>query len=529
MELFKNILKYLLILVAIFILGCSLIAGILFVFPKATIFGFRYTANKEENVEIISDATVTKVNISTSNYDIRLIPNSQQNLETNKNLRIVIKNSYMGFTNNKVVETQLKSGDSEEKTIAVSEIDRTENKEVYYKDGILNLNLVEPKGVISFNNSQIIVYLPENAENVEYNLSTEKGKITFEKSEINEGKLISTSNINISVKNIRGSFSLDNAKMSNGSVLKIQNYLGRVNINSDYISNVEISSNSGNFNFKNIGYDGLDGDLVVSGNNPYVRANSITGNVKFETTTGFIETEEIKKDAVITTKNGIVRLSKILGGLELRNDSGETAIGQIGDGITKKSVKIYGKSGLISLGGDESKIVYNLNSLTTETGKVIIKNLAETNVEEISSTKGSINIEFVNNDKQKSSKVKSSSGNIEIKNINGQVDCETSKGTINATFIKYFGESNFKTNSSNIQLQLTSPTDDASKQVELNAKNKENKLSVNVGAYSKNKFDGAKDGEGYYNFVQKFPIDCETANKINIVTNSGKIIVKENV
>lgn len=530
MELIKNIFKYLIILIVVFILACGLIAGILFIFPKAKIFGFQYASSHDKNVVLFADETVNKVNITTANYDIKIVPNSQQGLEENKNLRIVVENDYTGFSNNGTAITRIKNAFSEnEETISVNKIDLAENYSFYRKDGEFTLDIVEPKGVMSYGSSRIVIYLPENAENVKFNLTTEKGAISFAKSEVNSSRTISASNIKIIVKNLRGSFNLDNAQMKEESDLTISNFLGIANINSEEISNVVIDSDQGSFNFKNI-----NGNLTITGNNPYVRVDAVSGNLKFETTTGFIEVGELKKGGIITTKNGIVRIDKVLGGLELNNESGEITIGQTGDGSTDASVNIYGKSGAITLGKNEEtdvKSIYNLNSVVTETGKIVIKNLVETNVEKIETTKGSISIEFaLDNEVKNINLVKTVKGKIEVKNICGKVNCESNTGEIYAEFLRYTDESSFKTTSSKIELTLSSPTSDANRQFTLELKNKENKLKINIGAYPETtSFSGEKDVDGYYRFIETFPQDSTTLNKISVTTTSGMIVLKEKV
>ena len=531
MDLIKKMLKYFFILVIIAVLACSLIAGILFLFPSLSLFGLKFASNHEENIAEEINSSVTKVNIETNHYNIVVKPNSDKNSESpdNLNLRVLINNDFTGYSKNGITNVGIKKNGSED-FLDASEFDSVNL--AHFKNGEeLTLILSEPEGIISYGASSIVVFLPENASGVEYNLKTNTGKISFSKNSYDESKVVSTKNITLSVSSARGSFNLDNASMQDGSDLTISNYIGRVDINSEKIGNVIINSNSGNFTFKSIGYVGFSGgNLKVEGNNPYIRVtDTVFGNVTYtNVTTGFVEINTIKGDLVYESQNGILRVNKILGSVQSSNDSGETTIKQIGDGVViPSSANIISKSGTISLGTDETKLYY-LSQVKNETGRVIIKNLAVSVAEDIITTKGSVEVAFADDDVKKDLKVTTVSGAVTLKNVSGKMDIKTENSSkIYAHFLSFKDESSFVTDGGEVELVLPAPTNAEDKQYELNLSNRQkNKLNVSIGAFSQTSFEGEQDENLFYNFVKAFP-DGTSGVKIFVKTNSGMIKIHE--
>ena len=532
MELIKKMLKYLFILIIIAVLACSIMAGILFLFPNVSLFGFRFASGHKENVAIETNSVIKKVNIETNHFDIIIKPNSDENKNSsdNENLRVVINNDYTGYSKNGLNNVQIKKVGTDE-FLDSSKFDNVSF--AHFKNGDeLTLVLNEPDGVISFGSSSVIVFLPENASGVEYNLKTNTGKISFEKNSYDETKVISTKNITLSVSSAFGSFSLDNASMQDGSDLTISNYIGRVEINSEKIGNVKINSNSGNFTFKQIGYEGFDGgSLTVEGNNPYVRVTgTVFGSVTYtNVTTGFVEIGTIKGDLIYESENGILRVNKILGSIETFNKSGETTIKQIGDGVvTPTSANIESESGAINLGTDDSKIYY-LSQVNTKTGKVVIKNLASSVSQNIQTTKGSVEIEFSEDANQKDLKVSTESGSITLRKVYGNMNIKTGNSSkIYAEMLAISNESSFVTDGGEIELVLPAPTTGENRKYKLEIMNKQkNKMNIKIGNFAKTEFDGEQDENQFYSFTQIFPQDETTENVINIKSNSGLIKVHE--
>ena len=530
MDLIKKMLKYLFVLVIIVVLAFSLIAGILFLFPSISLFGVRFAAKHKNDVAIETDSVLTKVNIETKNYDIVIVPNSEESASNpdNTSLRVVIENNYTGYSKNGIVTTQIKKVGSEDY------IDSTSFDSIslsnFKKGGELTIVLKEPEGIISYNTSKVAVYVPETLTGIEYNLKTVAGKISFEKSVNDKTKVLSTSNITLSVSSARGSFDLDNAYMQDGSDLIISNYIGRVEINSEKIGNVKINSNSGNFTFKSIGYEGFTGgNLTVAGNNPYIRVtDTVYGSVTYtNVVTGFVEINESNGDLIYESQNGILRVNKILGNIESSNNSGETTIKQINEaGKSVTSVSIKSESGIVRLGTDETNI-YSLSSVTTKSGRVEIKNLCATGTK-IETTSGSVSVDFKNDGVKKALEVKTVSGQINLNNVYGEISASTQNSSkIYAKYLAFTGESSFTTDGGEVELVLPAPTNDTSKQYQLNVENKYNKLNVSVGDFVKTSFDGERDESQLYHFSQTFPHDKTTDNKINVKTNSGLVKIHE--
>lgn len=542
MELIKNLLKYFIILLVLIFCIFGILAGIMFLFPSVNLFGFRFAGSKDSSAIILNTPTLTEIEVETNNYDIVIMPNSESGIASNNRMKLVIENNYTGFSNakynNETINKTLVQDIETNEYIEFSEF-TPQNLSSFNNGGKYVIKLKEPTGIISYGSSRVVIYVPENAENVVYNLKTNKGDIVFAPNSIKPTENLNTGDITINVSSYRGSFNLDNAKMAENSNLTITNYLGRVKINSEKIANVVISSNSGNFTFKNIGYQGFAGTLTVSGNNPYVRVDTIFGNVNFDATTGYLQAKEIKGDSIINTDNGIIKIDKALGGIISSNNSGETIIKQIGENTNDyKGVNIISKSGAITLGGTkDAEGVYYLTKISAESSKVTIhnmyavtRNVADLDYNIIETTKGSVTVNFADTIQEKYLKVTTNSGAITLRNIYGEIDAKTSKSSKIYAEFSSLAEgkvSNFRTDEGTIELIMPAPTNSTDKQYVLNAQNRQNKLDVEIGNYSKSSFDGDKDQDGYYNFTKIFPDGVTTTNTINAKTNSGKIIVKE--
>lgn len=535
MDLIKKMLKYVFVLAIIMVVVCALICGILFIFPSLSLFGFRYASNHKQNIAIEAKTTesvnLLTVNVETNNYNIIIKPNCDESEKNpdNENLRVVINNNFTGFSNNGLNSVQIKNNQTGEFE-DVSNFD-SKNFINFKNDGELNIVLKEPSGIISFGTSSVIIYLPENIENnVVYNLKTNSGKISFEKNSYDTTKVVSTGDITLSVAGAKGSFNLDNAAMADGSNLNITNYIGRVEINSEKIGNVFINSNSGNFVFKQIGYEGFDGgNLTVVGNNPYVTVKGkVFGNVVFKNiVTGFADIDQINGELIYESENGILRVNKVLNNVTIINNSGEITIKQIGENNgTYLPVNITSNSAKITLGTNETKI-YSLTQIDTKTSKVVIKNLAfsGSNIPTISTTKGSVDVEFSDDENVKNLTISTQSGAISLKNVYGKIDAQTGNSSkIYAEFKGVCTNSNFVTDGGEIELKLPYPTTVENKKYSLNVLNKQkNKLNIEIGGFSLTEFEGDKDADGYYNFNRVFPQSETTDNVINVKSNSGKI------
>ena len=532
--LLKKMFKYVLILLVTAFLAISLLAGVMIIFRDVSIFGMRFVSNKNNNAILLNTPNITKINIETNNYDVLIMPNSEEDLAVNTRFRVVIENNFGGFSTDGLTETLIEkvNNNTEETHLSTNKFSN-ETLSYFVNNGEFTFKLKEPTGLVWYNNSRIAIYLPENLTGVEYNIKTNKGEIVFAKNNIHPNNKVSTSNINIHVNSLQGSMNLDNVKMEAGSNLTVHNYIGRVEINNNSLGNVIIDSNQGNFMFKNIGYDGFNGgNLTVTGNNPYVSANKVYGNVTFNTTTGFIKVNEILGDSIMETDNGIIRIGKLKGGVNISNNSGETTINQIGEQGTNKSVIITGKTGYINLGAKNNDYsgVYYLTSVTTESGRVKIENMnakTVTDIPSIRTTSGSVSVDYKKNDIVKDLNVSTKTGAITLNNVYGNITAKTeysSKITVN--FYKVSEVANITTDNGEIEIGL--PAASNSNIFNLNLKNKQNKLNIALGNYVKTAFEAeSKDELGFYTLTQVFPTDKTTTNTINVKTISGKIIVKE--
>lgn len=532
MELIKNLIKYFLILLIIVVLAGALMAGVMFVFPSVSLFGFRYVSSHSE-YGFISDVgnSITKINVETDNYDIIVRPyRSSKSEPTTTKICISVVSSLTGYSRNGINETQVKKvGTEEYKSVSLLENDP---KLIQNEDGTeFTIVLNEPTGVVAYGNSKVIISVPEVSQNVQYNLKTNNGAISFEKNSENEEQMISASNVDVTVSSIRGSLNLNNLSMADGSDLFINNYIGRVKVDSTKLGNVTINSNSGNFEFAQIGYEGPSnvGKLTVKGNNPYVKVGTVYGAVNYgkdgAVTTGYLEIGTLKKEIIYNSINGILKIDKALSTIEATTESGEITIGQIGEKGDNFQVDINSKSGKVTLGG-ENKNVYCLSKVLTESGRVVVNNFSEENHDcEIETTSGSIEVTFEKSDAIKNLIAKTSSGAITLNNICGEVSATTGNNSkIYANFYKVSKKANFNTSNGEVEIVLPVPTN--TNIYQLNLKNKQNNLNVDIAGYEKTSFDGEKVDE-YYQFSKVFPDGKTGANEICVTTSSGRISVHE--
>lgn len=556
MSAIKTLFKYVVIILCAILFLIFLLTGILFIFPNASIFGFRYVTNHNDYGGFVDNATVTEINIETNNYDIVIIPNSRQDIQNYQTFSFVVENNYTGFSNAKVkAEVEGENG-NETKDVSLdctwlqaldgSYVKSTELNSVtlakFRSGSAYTFKLIEPTGLVSIGSSRVMVYMPENSTNyVKYNLKTNSGTIKFLKNDINLNSTLYTSDITLDINSYRGAFNLENIVMKENSNLRISNYLGKVNIDSEKIGNVIIDSNSGNFTFNNIGFGENKSNLTINGNNPYVKVNKLYGNLYYDANTGYLEAGEVLGDMFVDTDNGIIKVAKALGVIDVNNDSGETTIDQIGENTSNsRGVNLTSKSGKITIGGSnysENKGVYYIGLVKTESGNVVVNNfyakagsVLSSNTNEINTTSGSVTVNFATSEDIKDLTVTTTSGKVKLYKVYATVNVKTNNGAVYAEFdkIAVANVANFESLTGNLEIKLPAPTNSLDKQYNINAQNKENKLDIKIGSFAKTAFDGDKNLVGYYIFEQKFPSDASTTNTINLKTNSGKIIVKEN-
>lgn len=550
MDLIKNLLKYLFILVGIAAFILIILASIMFFVPSVTIFGYRFRDSHNSYVLQLQNLTeVNTITVKTNAYNIRILPNTDS--ASPSDFRIVIKNNYVGFVNSEN-ETLLVNNEDVKNFTTLSEnaflerqLDSNSNPVIVDDEevkipGSYVFDLTEVSGIMTYGNSTINIYVPQTFGSVDYNLETNKGVINFAKNTENTYQKVSTGNINIKVNSNRGSFSLDNVNMKSTATLDVKNYLGRIKINSDIGGSVKISSKTGSFLFNNIGSSestGIEDStlsservvLLISGDNPYVTFNNLNGSLKFTSKSGTVEGNNVSGDIITETEGGFLRINKMIGGALISTTSGEVKINQIGnESNLERSINISTQTGNINLGGTETEgaIFGKISSVTTKSGKITLNNV-KNDLNRIESTSGSININFEKSNTIKNAVISSNSGAINISNINGEISASTSNSSaINASYYLIGGASNFTTDNGNINLTLVAPTDEANKQYELKMMNKSDKVDVKIGAYELTTFNGIEKVDGYYVATQSFPTSAENPFVITSKTNSGKITIR---
>lgn len=554
MSLIKGLIKYLFILIALLALGVGILATVMFLVPSVEILGYRFKASHETYSFVLTESNdINKIKIITSGYNINIKPNTNQ--LTPNAFFIDIVNNYTGYSNSENDEV-LVNGKKVSDVDKFSKENLLENKVDEEGNIIMNgenpqkiagsyvIDLTELSGVLSLGSSNVTLYVPQNKNYVDYSLETKSGKISFPKVNDSTSK-VKTNNLNISTTSPRGTFSLDNVEMVNTATLEVENFLGRININSNIGGSVKISSKTGSFIFNDIGTEGVskiedesvsganEVMLLITGDNPYVSFKKLNGSLKLTSPSGIVEGEIVNGDIISNTKSARIEVAKILGGCNIQTEQGVVIINQIGENINElRPINITTKTGEIKLGlekivGEKTyKNIYGkISTIVTTSGKVTLANVLN-NINSVSTESGIVNVSFVKNDTIKNANITTLSGAINIENINGNITAKTENSApIKASYYLIGGKSTFTTDEGDINLTIFAPTNATTKQYKLDMKSKSNKFNCEIGKYTLSKLDETSKVEGYYQTQQNFPSDAQNPYTLTLKTNMGKIIV----
>lgn len=553
MSLIKGLIKYLFVLIGLLALGVGILAAVMFFVPSVEILGFRFKASHKTYTYILTDSTdIEKITIKTTGYNINIKPNIS---ETTPDIFFIdIKNNYTGYANSKNDEV-LVNGEKISETNKFNKEDLLENKVDEDGNIIMNgttpekvegsyvIDLTELTGVLSLGSSNVTLYVPQTGKYIDYSLQTKSGKISFPK--VSGENKVKTNNLNISTTSIRGTFSLDNVEMIKTATLEVENFLGRITINSDIGGSVKISSKTGSFYFNNIGTEGVskiedetivganEVMLLITGENPYVSFKQLNGSLKLTSPSGVVEGEIVNGDIISNTTSATIKVAKILGGCNIQTKQGDIAINQIGENINElRPINITTTTGEIKLGHEKiigektySKIYGKISTIVTTSGKVTLSNVLN-NVGTISTQSGIVNVSFEKNENRKSANISTKSGAINIENIYGTISAKTENSApINASFHLMGGNSTFETDEGQINLTIFAPTNNAKKQYKLNLKSKSNKFDCEIGSYILTSLKETDKVDGFYQTEQSFPSTATSAYTLSLKTNAGKIIV----
>ena len=165
----------------VFAMACGLIVGAMFLFPNIKIFGFHYVSAKDTNTiayMYTNGANISKFNIETENFDVKIEPSKQAGY-----FSVAIDNNYMGFAKGNSKDILVQAGGSN--FVSVDDF-KNENFVNFVSNNEFNIKLKELDGLISYGNSSVIIFVPENLINAEYNIKTTNGTVSFNKNETNK-------------------------------------------------------------------------------------------------------------------------------------------------------------------------------------------------------------------------------------------------------------------------------------------------------------------------------------------------------
>lgn len=549
MSLIKNMLKYVFILVGLVALGAAALAAVMFFVPSVQIFGYRFkSSHKEYRISLAQTTDMEKITVKTSAYNIRVVPSIDE--VSPNTFYVVIKNNYTGYSNSEndevLINGQAISGINKFSKDVVLENEVDEDGNVVMSGGKpvkvaghYVVDLTELSGILSLGGSCVELHLPQSTKYIDYSLQTKSGTISFP--EVSGQNPVKTNNLNISVTSARGTFSLDNVEMVETATLEVENFLGRININSNIGGSVKISSKTGSFYFNNIGTEGVskiedetdEVMLLITGANPFVSFKKLNGSLKMLSSSGMVQGEIVEGDIISTTTNAEIKISKLLGGCNIQTQQGVVHINQIGESVNElRPINITTTTGEVKLGhatesGKTYQNIYGkISSIVTTGGKVSLYNVMN-NIDNLSTQSGKVDVEFVKDDRAKNANITTKSGAITISNINGNIYAKTENSSpINASYYLIGGKTEFITDDGNINVTLFAPTNDSNRQYLLKLKSKSNKFDCQIGNYTLTSLDESSKVDGYYQTQQSFPSSAVGAKILSFQTNTGKIIVR---
>lgn len=291
---------------------------------------------------------------------------------------------------------------------------KSENSQIVFSDKIISsfsfeqddlpglyktfvLNITEPEGWVSYDESSLNISLPSNISFEVIYLSSKKGNITYSSSST-------------------ASLSTENLHLTSGD--------GNLTIaTTQPIDNYYLKTNQGNVNFSS----------------PPPAAQK----VKFESNGGSLNLTNANKNATLTlsqelfiTGNATVAIDILNADLEIHSTGGRFSFGQIGNSSNEKRVKINAASTTFNFG----KIygLFTLSGNLTESNNNLslskLVNSSENNVN-INTGKGNVIIEEVNSP---SLSISTTSGNISVRkiSISTTVRAYSTSGNISLSYVE---------------------------------------------------------------------------------------------
>lgn len=387
MKVFKSILLYLLIAIGLCAAAVLVCCVILMLSPSTKIFGYQYISYKKSYSREISDynsLNTQAISITSNRMKIQIIPNTSDDL-----IRIEYNPGMSGFVKSDKSKLELKvEVKQDQQFVAVNDGNSYDT---------LNIDMIEPDGLIFLSSSVIKVYVPVSRTYAVIYAENGKGGIDY--------------------------VSTDSSKQ-----VKVNNlYLKTTN------SDIEIvAPNASTYNFTT-----TTGDLKINNNN-----NDINANITFNTSTGSFQTTStingtLNVNSTARSVGPNISVKKVLGTFNYNAPAGNVNIEEIGSQESGKGANLAIKAinGSFNIGKiygytyvqpyDEGNIK-NLNFNITSLFNIDTENRQSF----FESGEGNINIGTLKGYAQ----FKTSTGNVTIKDAYESMFIYSYSGAINVTY-----------------------------------------------------------------------------------------------
>ncbi len=439
MNVFTNILKILIVLLALGLVGCILMLAVMVLFPGVSLFGIHFISGDNKIVYSYYDVTdsanfaewskVDVVVINTDSWNVRVYSvNSTKENRTSNGIDARLSRNYSGFSQNDVTEA------------TISEFTFEEKSGVNY----MTISTVEPSGWFSRFDCTLSIYLGENT------MQDKKLLITTNSGNVILGEEMTDRNTNLNFKEVEivansGTSTVD--KVSVTDTLKITKGSGDINVKTPLLCDVQVAIKSGlgNISLNTIGSESVKkslvidelhncgvyfgdifGDMIVNANTGVVKGDKITGTVVFDGINCKLIVNEVNKNLFFNNKDG-----------SLYVDTANVVIANVTGKGGVKIVNLNGKSVLETANGDVNveSVSANLN-VSTINGNITLNNGENKTINYV---------------------VESTNGAVSIKNVNGSVRFTTNnngRASYSGSFEKLVGENVIKTYSGEINIDM---------------------------------------------------------------------------
>lgn len=318
----KKVWKYIVITLLLLLGLCCV--GILYLFfiPNSELFNITYLNNSKKLISKKYEGNnVDTVVLTSRSYDVNILSTEESTVH------VETKSRSFGFVLTK------------NNTFSITES---------IKDGVLAINIIEPHGFATTNNSEVNLYLPSNkvfnlelsnmkakttikddvqigdlsylTKNGDFDFCkgsiSGKLKLTLNKSIFSIHKSVQTSKENdVDLNVTTGKFYASNSILGDISIL--ENKRGVINIHECETLNEDIASAGGSISISKIS------QITVKTSDTNININEISDTASIKLTgTGSVKIEILKGFSTITTNSGSISLNSVESVLALESDTG---------------------------------------------------------------------------------------------------------------------------------------------------------------------------------------------------------------